>query len=51
LGGKVVEDLKDSDEDLKVPRSFYVHISSEHSNHFIQTKTDVPMVYNWHQLK
>jgi len=30
----------------KVPRSFYVHISSEQPNQLL-IKTDEPMGYNW----
>ena len=48
---KVVEDLKSTDEDEKVPRSFYVHSSPEPQKYVIRIKTDGSMVYNRQQLK
>ena len=48
---KVVQDLKTSNEDLKVPRSFYVYTLWNKQSLVVKIKTDVPMVYNRRRIE
>lgn len=52
---KVVQDLRTTDEDEKVPRFFCGHIlriqSAPKQKDKFKTKTDGPMEYNWRQFK
>ena len=50
-----VQDLRKTDEDIEVPRFFYVHILTLAQTIIkvkrkLKLKTDVPMGYNWRKL-